>query len=216
MQARIGFNRNTAVLAIAIAALVVSAVTATMVFTAPYSASKRSATHEGEYFNRFRPMFSLLRQRHAGTSGTPIAGSHMHRGFPASSHWEEGLSRNVTKPSTILNVTSDQAKAKANDAIKEFKVGDAKDTGNLWAVSIRYKDKVVMTVLLGKLNTPTSDDAVKAVQDSLEKGWEAGEPRQLQFIYNVPVIDAQGNAVGNIRVDGRSGEITTGFLMLPR
>jgi hypothetical protein len=81
-------------------------------------------------------------------------------------------------------------------------------------VSIKYKDNVVMTVLLGKLNTPTSEDAVKATQDSMAKGWKTGEPKQLQSIYNVPIIDARGNTVGSIRVDGRSGEITTGFLVL--
>ena len=116
----------------------------------------------------------------------------------------------------MLTITSDQAKAKVNDAIKEFKVGDAKDAGNAWTVSIKYKDKAVMTVLLGKIVTPTSEDAVKAVQDSIAKGWKAGEPKQLQSIYNVPIIDARGNTIGNIMVDGRSGDITPGFLVLRR
>jgi hypothetical protein len=73
-----------------------------------------------------------------------------------------------------------------------------------------------MTVLLGKLNTPTSEDAVKAVQDSIGKGWKAGEPKQLQSLYNVSIIDALGNTVGNIRVDGKSGDIITRALVLRR
>jgi hypothetical protein len=105
---------------------------------------------------------------------------------------------------------------KVNDAIKEFKVGDAKDAGNVWVVSVKYKDKVVMTILLAKLNTATSDDAVKSVQDSIGKGWKAGEPKLFQFIYNVPIIDSRGNAVGNIRVDGRSGDITARLPLLRR
>jgi len=117
----------------------------------------------------------------------------------------------IRKPSTIVTVTSQQAKTKVSDAIKEFQVGEAKDIGNGWIVSIKYNGKVVMTVLLGKVNTPTSDNAVKAVQDSIAKGWKAGEPKLLQFSYNVPIIDANGNTIGNITVDGRTGEITAGF-----
>jgi len=129
----------------------------------------------------------------------------------------EGRSGEIMrKPSTILTVTIEQAKTIVNDAIKELKVGEAKDGGSVWMVSIKYKDNVVMTVLLGKINTPASEDAVKAVLDSIAKGWKAGEPKQLQSIYNVPIIDARGNTVGNIRVDGRSGDITTGFLVLRR
>ena len=117
----------------------------------------------------------------------------------------------MRRPSTILTVTSQQAKTIVSDAIKEFKVGEAKDGGSVWMVSIKYKDKAVMTVLLGKLNTPTSEDAVKAVQASLGKGWSAGEPKQLQIIYNVPIIDANNNTVGTISVDGRTGNITAGM-----
>jgi len=117
----------------------------------------------------------------------------------------------MRRPSTILTVTSQQAKTIVNDAIKEFRVGEAKDGGSVWIVSIKYKDKVVMTVLLAKLNTPTSEDAVKAVQASLGKGWSAGEPKQLQLIYNVPIIDANNNTVGTINVDGRTGTITAGI-----
>jgi len=116
----------------------------------------------------------------------------------------------MRKPSTILTVTSEQAKTIVNDAIKQFKVGEAKDGGSAWMVNIKYKDQVVMTVLLGKLNTPTSEDAVKAVQASLGKGWSAGEPKQLQFTYNVPIVDTNNNTVGAIRVDGRTGSITAG------
>lgn len=210
-----GLNRNTAVLAVAIAAIIVSVLTASIVFIAPNAGSKKAATYEGRYFDRSRLMFTPLRQRYAGMS-RPIAAFPMHRDF-APSHWKQSWSGNMRKPfTTILTVTSDQAKTKVSDAIGEFKVGDAKDGGNVWMVSIKYKDKVVMTVLLGKLNTPTSEDAVKAVQDSMGKGWKAGEPKQLQSIYNVPIIDANGNTIGNIRVDGRSGDITTGFLVLRR
>jgi len=116
----------------------------------------------------------------------------------------------MRKPSTILMVTIEQAKTIVSDAIKEFNVGEAKDGGSVWMVSIKYKDKVVMTVLLGKLNTPTSEDAVKAVQASLGKGWSAGEPKQLQHIYNIPILDANNNTIGTIRVDGRTGSIAAG------
>jgi hypothetical protein len=78
-------------------------------------------------------------------------------------------------------------------------------------VSIKYKDNVVMTVLLAKLNTPTSGVALKAVQDSIGKGWTAGAPKQFGFTYNVPIIDSNGNPVGDVRVDGRTGGIITGF-----
>jgi hypothetical protein len=117
----------------------------------------------------------------------------------------------IRKPSTILTVTIQQAKTMISDAIKEFTVGEAKDAGSTWVVSIKYKDKVVMTVLLGKLNTPTSEDAVKTVQDSMKKDWSAGEPKQIQFTYNVPVIDVNNNVVGSIRVDGRTGNIAAGL-----
>ena len=122
----------------------------------------------------------------------------------------------IRGPSTILTVTGEQAKTIVSDAVKEFNVGEAKDRGNVWMVSIKYNDKVVMTVPLGKLNTPTSEDAVKAVQDSLGKGWSAGEPTQFRFTYNVPIIDANGNTIGNIRVDGRTGDIIIGCPMLRR
>jgi hypothetical protein len=108
-------------------------------------------------------------------------------------------------------VTSEQAKTIVSDAVKAFQIGEVKDGGSVWMVSIKYNDKVVMTVLLGKLNTPTSGDALKAVQDSIGKGWNAGEPKQHGFTYNVPIVDANGNPIGNIRVDGRTGDITVGF-----
>jgi hypothetical protein len=117
----------------------------------------------------------------------------------------------VTTESITLTVTSQQAKTIVSDAVKAFQVGEANDSGTVWVVSIKYKDMVVMTVLLGKVNTPTSGDAVKAVQDSIGKGWSAGEPKQIGFTYNVPIVDANGNAVGNVRVDGRTGDITPGF-----
>jgi hypothetical protein len=117
----------------------------------------------------------------------------------------------VTTESITLTVTSEQAKTIVSDAVKAFQVGEANDSGSVWIVSIKYSDMVVMTVLLGKVNTPTSGDAVKAVQDSMGKGWSAGEPKQIGFAYNVPIVDANGNAVGNVRVDGRTGEMTPGF-----
>jgi hypothetical protein len=114
----------------------------------------------------------------------------------------------MRRPSTILTVTSEQARAIVSNAIKEFSVGEAKDIGSMWMVSIKYRNEVVMSVALGKVNTPTSDDAVKAVQTSLGKGWSAGEPKRLQHIYNVPILDVNGNTVGAVRVDGRTGSIT--------
>jgi len=117
----------------------------------------------------------------------------------------------IRKPSTILTVTIQQAKTKVSNAIKEFTVGEARDVGSTWMVNIKYKDKVVMTVVLGKLNTPTSENAVKAVQDSLKQGWSPGEPRQLQSIYNVPIIGINNNTIGNVRVDGRAGDIAAGL-----
>lgn len=232
MQGRIGLNRNTVLLAVVIVAAIGSVLAVSIVFIAPNVGSKKLATYEGRYFDRSRPTFSPLRQRQASLPGRSVADFHGSRwssgvaartkAFPvhrdsAALHWKQSWPGNMRKPSTTIpTVTSDQAKTKVSDAIREFKVGEAKDTGNLWMVSIKYKDSVVMTVLLGKLNTPTSEDAVKAVQDSMAKGWKAGEPKQLQSIYNVPIIDARGNTVGNIRVDGRSGEITSGFLVLRR
>jgi len=122
----------------------------------------------------------------------------------------------ITSPSVTLTVTSEQAKTIVNDAVKAFTVGEAKDRGNMWMVGITYNGTAVMNVPLGKLNTPTSEDAVKAVQDSMTKGWSAEEPKQFGFIYNVPIIDASGNTISNVRVDGRTGSIAAGFPMLPR
>jgi len=36
-----------------------------------------------------------------------------------------------------------------SDAVKEFEVGQANDSGTVWVVSVKHKDMVVMTVLLG-------------------------------------------------------------------
>jgi hypothetical protein len=195
MQAKIGLNRNTVVLVVAIAAIVISTLTAAVIFTAP---------------NRSQPMLTQLRQNYAGPPQRPIAAYQM-QWSSAPSHWRQGSLGNLRGQATVITVTSDQAKTKVNDAIKEFKVGDARDAGNVWAVSVKYQDKVVLTVLLGKVNTPTSDAAVKAVQDSIGNGWKTGEPKLLQSTYNVPIIDGRGNAIGNIRVDGRSGNITSRF-----
>ncbi|MGQ9543393.1 MAG: hypothetical protein ACUVTM_04825 [Candidatus Bathyarchaeia archaeon] len=115
-----------------------------------------------------------------------------------------------------VNITGVQAEAIVDGALKEFKVGAVSDRGVVWMVNINYKDKPVMAVPLGKVNTPTSQEALKAVQDSIGKGWTTGEPKQHGFIYNTPIIDANGNTVGNVRVDGRTGEILTGHPMMRR
>lgn len=117
----------------------------------------------------------------------------------------------IRTPSTILVISTDQAKNIVNNAVNQLKVGDAKSSGSVWSVDIKYGEKVAAIVLLGKLNTPTSQDAIKAVQDSLNKGWRAGDPKQLRLIYNVPIIDANGNTIADLSVDGTTGNITTGF-----
>lgn len=120
----------------------------------------------------------------------------------------------VTRPSTIMTVTSDGAETLVSDAIKEFQVGNAKDRGTIWVVGVNYKGKVVMTVTLGKLNTPTSSDAVNAVKDSLSRGWAPGDPKKLGFTYSVPIVDTNGNTIGGVNVDGRTGSITYLMSML--
>ena len=155
----------------------------------------------------------------AAVTNTGLAGSPLD--YSTATHWRHGtgnmtrppLQGNMTRPPLQGNVTvtSGQAATIVSGAVKALQIGEVKDGGSVWMVSIKYNDKVVMTVLLGKLNTPTSGDALKAVQDSIGKGWSAGEPKQHGFTYNVPIIDANGNAVGNIRVDGRTGDITAGF-----
>ena len=200
-----GLNRKMALLAVAvvITAIAVSALTTSLMFKVATNArSERMTVYNGRYPDKSWPM---LNQPRRGMT-LPV-----HRGFSAPSHWMQSK-----RPSTTLTVTGEQAKTIVSDAVKAFKVGEAKDTGNVWMVSIKYKDNVVMTVLLGKLNTPTSGDAVKAVQDSIGKGWRAGEPRLLGLTYNVPIIDASGNAIGNIRVDGGTGNITAEFSPLRR
>ena len=155
----------------------------------------------------------------AAVTNTGLAGSPP--GFSTATHCRQGPGNatrpvwqgNVTRPlwQGNVTVTSEQAKTIVGDTVTAFQIGEVKDGGSIWMVSIKYNDKVVMTVVLGKLNTPTSGDAVKAVQDSMGRGWSAGEPKQHGFTYNVPIVDANGNAVGNIRVDGRTGDITAGF-----
>jgi hypothetical protein len=155
----------------------------------------------------------------AAVTNTGLAGSPP--GFSTATHWRHGPGNvtrpvwqgNVTRPlwQGNVTVTSEQAKTIVGDTVTASQIGEVKDGGSIWMVSIKYNDKVVMTVVLGKLDTPASGDAVKAVQDSMGRGWSAGEPKQHGFTYNVPIIDANGNAVGNIRVDGRTGDITAGF-----
>lgn len=121
----------------------------------------------------------------------------------------------ITTPSLTPTVTSAQAKTIVNNAIKNFTVGAAKDAVSAWIVTIQYENKTVMTVILGKINTPTSNDAVTAVKDSLQKGWSAGNTTQTRLTYNVSIIDSNGNTIGNIIVNGRTGAIS-GFLNNPK
>ncbi|MEM2106701.1 MAG: hypothetical protein QXV46_02685 [Candidatus Bathyarchaeia archaeon] len=123
--------------------------------------------------------------------------------------WQVNMTFNIT-------VTNSQAKIIVNDALETFTTGKVSERGAVWIVSINYKDKPIMIVPLGKINTPTSQDALKAVQESMVKGWSAGEPKQHGFIYNVPITDSNGNIVGNVIVDGRTGEILTGFPQIRR
>jgi uncharacterized membrane protein YdfJ with MMPL/SSD domain len=184
---KMGLNRRIAVLAIVIAAVIGSGLVASGAFAAVTN---------------------------TGSAGSPPDSS-------TATHWRHGTG-NMTRPPWQGNmtrspwqgnvtVTSEQANTIVSDAVNAFQIGEVKDGGSVWMVSIKYNDKVVMTVLLGKLNTPTSGDALKAVQDSIGKGWSAGEPKQHGFTYNVPIIDSNGNPIGNIRVDGRTGDITAGF-----
>jgi len=121
----------------------------------------------------------------------------------------DGRSGNImlTSSSPTLAVTSAQVKTTVSNAIKNFTVGAVKERVGTWIVSIKDGDKTVMTVILGKINTPKSEDAVNAVKSSLEKGWTAGEPKQQRSVYNVPIIDSNGDTIGNIRVNGRTGDI---------
>jgi len=113
----------------------------------------------------------------------------------------------VRRPSTILAVTPEQARSIANDAIKGLKVGEVRERGGSWIVRVEYGGKAVMAIILGKLNTPTADEAARVVRESLAKGWSAGEPRQLRSSYAVPILDANGNVVGRILINGRTGEV---------
>jgi|GEM_PF-3480291 hypothetical protein len=113
----------------------------------------------------------------------------------------------IRGPSTVLAVTPERARSIANDAIKGFVVGEVRDRGGSWIVRVEYGGKAVMAIALGKLNTPTADEAARAVRESLAKGWSAGEPRQFRSFYAVPILDANGNAVGRIVIDGRTGEV---------
>ncbi len=113
----------------------------------------------------------------------------------------------LTSSTPTLAVTSAQVKTTVSDAIKNFTVGDVKERVGAWTVSIKDGNKTVMTVILGKINTPKSEDAINAVKSSLANGWTAGEPKQQRSVYSVPIIDSNGNTIGNIRVDGRTGDI---------
>ncbi len=127
----------------------------------------------------------------------------MHGNFSASRHGNQSRSWNVT-------TTSAQAQAVVTAAIPSFTIGGAKDSGSLWMVNVTYNSTVVMNVPVAKVNTPTSGDAVNAVQASQGKGWTAGTPKQFAFMYNVPIVDSNGNTIASVRVDGRTGHIITG------
>ena len=118
-------------------------------------------------------------------------------------------------PTTIPNITSDQAKTIVSDAVKQLTVGDVGDRASVWMVNIKYKDKVVMGIPLGKLNTPTSADATKVVQDSLAKGWTVGSPTLARLTYSVPIM-VGNNTIGIIHVNGGTGDIVTGSPILRR
>ena len=122
MQAKIGLNRNRAVLVVAIAAIVISTLTAAAVFTEP---------------NRSQLIYTPLRQNYAGPQYGPMVPHQMQPGS-IPSHWRQGFPGNMRNQTTVITVTSDLAKTKVSDAIKEFKVGDARDVGTAWAVSVKY------------------------------------------------------------------------------
>ncbi len=198
-------NRKIALMAVSVVvtAVVVSALTTALMFrVATNSMPGRMTAYNSRPPGNSWPMFNQPR----GGMAVP-----MHRGFAGpTNQMQRG------KAPTTLTVTSEQAKTTASNAVNALKVGEAKDTGNAWIVSVKYNDKVVMNVLVGKINAATSADAVKAVQDSMGRGWKVGDPKQLGSNYNVPIIDANGNAISNIRVDGRTGNITTKFAPMRR
>ncbi|MBS7626611.1 hypothetical protein KEJ51_06200 [Candidatus Bathyarchaeota archaeon] len=157
----------------------------------------------------------LTAAANTGLEGPPVNGGACPCKRPLPYEWQS----NITGPrkwQVNITVTDSQAKIIVNDALKTFTVGEVSDRGAVWIVSINYKGKPIMIVPLGKINTPTSQDALNAVQESLARGWSAGEPKQHGFIYNVPIIDSNGNIISNVRVDGRTGEIHTGFPQLRR
>lgn len=204
-------NRKIVLLVIAITVIVGSALATNIMFTAlANTGSAGAAANEGVCFDKSWPMFNRTKDMtlrpHPGNWSWPPPPGNWSRP-PRPGNW----SGNVT-----VTVTTEQAKTTVSNALKEFTVGNVTDRGSIWVVSIKYKDKTVTDVPLGKLNTPTSQDAVKAVQDSLGKGWSTGEPKQHGFTYNVPIIDANGNTISNVRVNGRTGDITAGFPPLRR
>jgi len=136
---------------------------------------------------------------------------HTHGNFSALGHWNQTRSWNGAR-SWNVSTTSAQAQAVVTGAIPSFTMGGAKESGSLWMVNVTYNGTVVMNVPVGKVNTLTSDDAVNAVQTSQSKGWSAASPKLFAFVYNVPIVDSNGNTIGNVRVNGRSGHIITGKL----
>jgi hypothetical protein len=129
-------------------------------------------------------------------------------GKPMSYMRVDGQSGNIILTSSPTPaVTSAQAKTTVSNAIKNFTIGDVKERVGAWTVTIHYSNKTVMTIILGKINTPTSEDAVNTVKSSLENGWTPGEPKQQRSIFTVPILDTNSNIIGSIRVNGRTGDI---------
>jgi hypothetical protein len=169
--------------AVIIIAIVGSALAVSVTYTgATNAAPDKTSTCEGRYLN------------------TAV---RMHGNFSAFRHWNQSRSWNVT-------TTSTQAQAVVTAAVPSFTVGEAKERGSLWVVNVTYNGKAVMNVPLAKINTPTSRDAVNVVQVSQSKGWTAGTAKQFTFVYNVPIVDSNGNTIGIVRVDGRTGQIISG------
>jgi hypothetical protein len=187
-----GLNRRIALLAIIIVAVIASGLVASGAFAAVTNTASPGSPSSSSTATYWR--------QGPGNATKP--------------HWQGNATRPLWQGN--VTVTSEQAKTTVSDAVKALQISEVKDGGSVWMVSIKYNDNVVMNVLLGKVNTPTSGDALKAVQDSISRGWSVGEPKQHGFAYSVPIIDANGNPIGNIIVDGRTGDITAGFSLPDR
>lgn len=142
------------------------------------------------------------------TSLTPPFG---HWGMRGPDMWGGApFDNHTTGASLNFTVTSAQATQAVTGAISGFTVGNVTDRGSVWGVSIVYQNQTISDVLLGKVNTPTSDAAAGAVQGSLAAGWSAGQPTQFRLGYSVPIIDNNGNTIMTVLVDGTTGSIVAG------